>query len=187
MKQMLFTIAEDIAGFFCDYAGAGAMVAAGAVIAYWCGLLLWKFALRRICPSGWQIAVKSCVLFLLVLYVYIVIGITVLSRSESETRHAYFELFRTFRNTFVARKQIYENVILFVPYAILLFGLAEFFHNGWLMFAIGLVSSFGIELTQWLTQTGYFEIDDIWTNVVGMMLGYILCLLVRKIIRSCRR
>ncbi|MBQ8279924.1 MAG: VanZ family protein [Roseburia sp.] len=115
------------------------------------------------------------------------LGITVLSRSESETRHAYFELFRTFQDTFVARKQIYENVLLFVPYAILLFGLAEFFRNGWLMMGIGLISSFAIEATQWITHAGYFEIDDIWTNVVGMMLGYVLCVIVRLVIRSCRR
>jgi len=184
---MLVTITEDITGFFCDYAAAGATLAAVVVIVYWCILLLGRGAFCQARPAFRQIARKSGVLFLLALYVYIVVGITVLSRSESQTRHAYFELFRTFQDTFVARKQIYENVILFVPYAFLLFLLAEFFRNGWLMFAIGLMSSFVIETTQWITQTGYFEIDDIWTNVVGMMLGYMICLGLRKMIRNCRR
>lgn len=187
MNQMVVTIIEDIAEFFFDYAGAGAKVATLVVVVYLCGLWLWCRRRHEDVPGTAQVVIRAVLLFLLALYLYIVLGITVLSRSESETRHAYFELFRTFQDTFVARKQIYENVLLFVPYAILLFGLAEFFRNGWLMMGIGLISSFAIEATQWITHAGYFEIDDIWTNVVGMMLGYVLCVIVRLVIRSCRR
>jgi len=181
MKQMLFTIAEDIAKFFFDYAGTGAKFAAVAVVIYWCALFVRRCCLKKAESGLAAIGVKSVFLFLLVMYVYIVIGITVLSRSESQNRHAYFELFRTFQNTFFAKKQICENVLLLMPYAVLLFGLGRIFRNGWLMFGIGVASSFAIEVTQWITHTGYFEIDDIWTNVLGMMLGYFGCAMIRRL------
>lgn len=180
MKQMLMKIIEDISTFFCDYAGAGAKVALVVVMVYWCVLLVWKRYSSKEMLSGMQVAVKSIFLYLLVMYGYIVIGITILSRSESETRYAYFELFRTFQNTFQARKQIYENVLLFMPYAVLLFGLGRCFRRGWLMFGIGVCSSLAIEVMQWVTHTGYFELDDIWTNVLGMMVAYVGCVAISR-------
>jgi len=181
MKEMLVTITEDIVGFFCDYAETGAWIAAVAVVFYWCALFVWRICLHKVEPGIGRIVVSSGFFFLLVMYLYIVVGITVLSRSESQTRYAYFELFRTFQNTFQARKQIYENILLFMPYAVLLFGLGRFFRKGWRMCVIGFISSVAIESAQWLTQTGYFEVDDIWTNVLGMMIGYACCVLLGMI------
>ena len=183
MKQMLMKIIEDISTFFCEYAGAGAKVAAVVVVVYWCALFVWKRCSAKAVLSGKQVVVKSFFLFLLVMYGYIVVGITILSRSESGTRYAYFELFRTFQNTFQAKKQIYENILLFMPYAVLLFGLGKCFRRGWLMFGIGVCSSLAIEVTQWGTHTGYFELDDIWTNVLGMMVAYIGCIVISGFVR----
>jgi glycopeptide antibiotics resistance protein len=125
-------------------------------------------------------------LFLLVAYLYIVIGITILSRSEGGTSGASFELFRTFRNTFSARKQIYENVLMFVPYAVLLYGLARPFRRWWIALLMGAGSSLLIEVTQWVTRTGYFEVDDILTNTVGMMIGYLVCRIIGNGYRRIR-
>lgn len=186
MKQMLLTIAEDIAGFFVDYAETGAMLASVAVIIYWCAIFVWRFCLRKTELGLAVVGLKSTFLFLLLMYVYIVIGITVLSRRDSQFRQAYFELFRTFQNEFWDPKQICENILLLMPYAILLFGMSSKMRNGWLMFGIGLISSLAIEITQWVTHTGYFEIDDIWMNVLGMMLGYFGCVMVRWIYRLLR-
>ena len=59
MKEMLITIAKDIADFFYDYAGTGAKVAAVAVIVYWCPLFLWRGCLKKKQPAGRQSVVKS--------------------------------------------------------------------------------------------------------------------------------
>lgn len=189
MNEMLFSITNDIARFFRGYAYTGGLLAIVVTIAYLFYEGYWKTRglniqllerRKQICT----VARQAAYIFLLVLYLYIVIGITILSRSESGTWGASFEVFRTFRNTFYARKQIYENIIMFVPYAMLLYGLAERFRSLWRMLLIGAGSSLLIEVTQWLTRTGYFEVDDILTNTIGMLLGYLVCLLIEKLYRQ---
>ena len=180
---MFKMIVRDIAGFGIRYAPSACIVAAGAVLLS--GLVMHFLKKNFVLSSVLEDAVsgKKCVwklvwIFFLAAYIYIVIGITILSRSESGTRGASFELFRTFRNTFSARKQIYENVLMFVPYAVLLYGLAKPFRRWWVALLMGAGSSLLIEVTQWVTRTGYFEVDDILTNTVGMLLGYTICRII---------
>lgn len=187
MKQLILAIAEDIAKFFYDYADTGAKIAVVALIFYWCALFVRKVCLHKGILQARQIAVRSGFLFLLVVYLYILIGITILSRSVGENRYAYFELFRLFRDTIYDRKQVCENILLFMPYAVLLFGVHPIFRRGWLQFMIALLSSVAIESAQWLTYTGYFEIDDIWMNVLGMMIGYAGCTVIRLIYKNLRK
>ena len=183
MKQILLTVADDITRFFFEYAKTGAKLAGAAVIIYWIGIFVWKVCLQKTELRLAIVGLKSTFLFLLLMYVYIVVGITILSRMGSQFRCAYFELFRTFQNSFFEPKQFCENVLLFIPYAVLLFGLSSKMRNSWLLLIVGLISSVAIEITQWVTYTGYFDIDDIWMNVLGMMLGYFGCVMVRYIYR----
>lgn len=188
MTEMFFSIIADIVGFLRAYAPAGCLFAMAVALCY----ALYKACWKSQCLAtvdGLLFRMRDAVsktvgIFLLILYMYIVISITILSRSESGTWGASFEVFRTFRNTFYARKQIYENIIMFVPYAMLLYGLAERFRSLWRMLLIGAGSSLLIEVTQWLTRTGYFEVDDILTNTIGMLLGYLVCLLIEKLYRQ---
>ena len=183
MEKMLLAITKDIVKFFVRYAPMGCFFAILATAGYlfyegyWNGIRL----KNKSKISTKEMAGKAICIFLLVLYGYIVVGITMLSRSESGTRYFSLELFRTFHNTFFSKKQICENIIMFVPYAILLFLYSNFFRRIGVMFGIGAASSFLIESTQWLTKTGYFELDDILTNTLGMMLGYGVCNFVSRI------
>lgn len=174
---MLFKIFIDIAGFGARYAPPACLVAVGAVLI---SLLIMLYLKKYFGLSGKNCAKKSLWIFFLVTYIYIVIGITILSRSEGGTSGASVELFRTFRNTFFARKQIYENILMFVPYAVLLYGLARPFRRWWIALLMGAGSSLLIEVAQWVTRTGYFEVDDILTNTVGMVIGYLMCRMIEK-------
>lgn len=186
MREMLSSITKDITRFFLEYAPSGCLFACGTVLVC---IIVVAFIKRQFVLSssmenvlyGKTFVRKLEQIFVLVLYLYIVIGITILFRSESGTREMSVELFRTFRNTFQARKQIYENIIMFVPYAILLYGLAKPFQKLWVALLIGMVSSLMIEVTQWITHTGYFELDDILTNTIGMLLGYVLAYFISKL------
>ena len=96
-------------------------------------------------------------LSLFCIYVCIIMAITFLSR-ENGSREGVIdlELFSTWginnrNNAFVV-----ENVLLFIPYGFL---------TGW---------SF-IEYMQLVTGRGYFQIDDILTNTLGMFIGSLLC------------
>ena len=71
-----------------------------------------------------------------------------------------------------------------MPYAILLFGFSEYFRRAGIMMGVGVVSSLFIEIMQWLTKTGYFELDDIMTNTLGMLIGYLICVLFVEIYKK---
>ena len=189
---MIEAVLKDIAGFGARYAPSACIVAGGAVLLSGLVMLYLKKGFVLSLEVEESVSGKNCVkkllwIFFLAAYIYIVIGITILSRSESGTRWASFKLFRTFRNTFSARKQIYENVLMFVPYAVLLYGLAKPFRRWWVALLMGAGSSFFIEVTQWVTRTGYFEVDDILTNTIGMMLGYLMCRIIEKVYKWIKK
>lgn len=184
MIKMFFTIVTEIIQFFCEYGMTAFIIATVITTACW---VLWnrykvRFSVHNN-GAGFGLG-KIAKIFLLIFYIYMVIGITILSRSESSTREASFRIFRTFSNTFFARKQIYENIIMFVPYAVLLYGLACPFRRLWVCILTGSVSSLLIEVTQWITRTGYFELDDIMLNTLGMLAGYMICRLVEQVCRK---
>lgn len=193
MQQMFFSITTDITTFFSIYAPAGFLLALLVSILYCLA------AHRRTKPvvgqldAGKQtdniltVVKKGMLFFLLVWYAYIVLGITILSRGESGTRKASFELFRTFQNTFTARKQVYENVIMFVPLAVLLYGWSGRFRRLSVVLVTGMSASLFVEVTQWVTETGYFEVDDILTNTLGMLQGFALCVFAEKVKNGIRK
>lgn len=114
------------------------------------------------------------------MYVVIVLFITFLSRESGSGKGIDLQLFSTFginerNNAYVA-----ENVLLFVPFGFTCAwafpGLRKFFRCS----LAGFLSSLGIECLQLVTQRGFFQLDDILTNVIGTMVGYILFRCVLK-------
>ena len=109
------------------------------------------------------------------LYLAILLVITFFSReSGSRVGAADLELFSTWgindrNNAFVV-----ENVLLFIPYGFLsawalpwaggFFGCALF----------GAATSVAVEWLQKITGRGYFQIDDILTNLLGTVMGFLL-------------
>ncbi len=72
------------------------------------------------------------------------------------------------------------NVILFIPFGIL-FPLAYPSRSSFLSFTvIALLSILGIELTQRLTYLGIFDVDDIFLNFLGCLIGYIVYKLIKR-------
>lgn len=175
MSKLLVAITQDISGFWMRYSAQALVAAFVATLCYVSWFLFYKKKKIRELR-----AVRGNLLgfFLLAFYLYMVLGITILSRTERPTRELSFELFRTFRNTFFAKKQVYENIIMFVPFSMILYWLMPIFKKSWAVLFLGIGSSLMIEITQWVTMTGCFEVDDILTNTIGMMLGYLICLII---------
>lgn len=187
MLNMIVTIVKDITTFFSIYAPVGFGLALVAACIYRSVPIIFQWVSGKKEKAVRRISEKETILvFFLVWYLYIVLGITMLSRSESKTRQASFELFRTFQNTFFARKQVYENVIMFVPLAVILYGLSKRFRRLPMVLFTGIMGSLFIEIMQWVTQTGWFELDDILTNTMGMLFGFLLCAAAEKVIDCLR-
>lgn len=111
--------------------------------------------------------------------VYLVMNLyeTILFRPHYPSMHYELELFWSYKralqgNTFYTR-QIVLNILLYVPYGFLVpdiwrrMGFKKVFLAGFLL-------SLATELTQLLFKIGLFELDDIFNNTLGCVVGYLL-------------
>ena len=107
-------------------------------------------------------------------YLAVILVITFLSREGGNHRGLDLELFSTWGINDRNNAFVIENILLFVPYGIfcpLAFRYAE---KIWGCLTIGALTSILIELSQLFTGRGYFQIDDILTNFIGTVAGYLL-------------
>lgn len=130
-----------------------------------------KVSLRNGCVS----------IALLVGYCIITIVITLLSREPGTRKSIDMILFSTIGNGVRNDAYVLENILLFIPFGVLLPYAAPRFRCWWLAALTGLEFSIVIELIQLITKRGYTQIDDIWTNTLGALIGYILFFIIKRI------
>ena len=131
----------------------------------------------------------------IVLFIWgaVVLLFTVLGRRSNKTDEMIYnlELFNCYRRIFIEHDysmltSVLENILMFVPIG---FTLSVIFKKQWVI--IPLLLSFGlslcIEVCQLLLRSGTFEVDDLFNNTLGAVIGIILCLLCSKIIKLIRK
>lgn len=108
-------------------------------------------------------------------YLAILLVITFFSReSGSSAGGMDLELFSTWGINTRNNAYVVENVLLFIPYGFLC-SLAfprarSFFRCAW----FGAMTSVTVEWLQMVTERGFFQIDDILTNILGTMVGFVI-------------
>ncbi len=126
---------------------------------------------------------KKCFSFVEMLfwiYVAIIVVITFLSR---EGGSGGMDLRIGSSLSINARNDAYaiENILLFIPYGFLLGVVWKSERRLINYLCAGFLTSFGIELLQLVSGRGVFQTDDLITNTIGAMVGYIVfCLLPGK-------
>lgn len=133
---------------------------------------LWFRARKRPFPWG-----KAVVLVMLVGWAALTIFATMLRGEGGTYREWNFQLFLAWReawNRFTLQiwLNVLLNIALFVPLGLLLPLLAKVFRRWYAMLAAGFVTSLAIELMQLVTKRGMFDVDDLFTNTLGAMLGW---------------
>ena len=108
------------------------------------------------------------------MYLAILIVITFLSRESGSTNGVDLELFSTWGINDRNNAYVIENILLFIPYGLLSAWVFVSMRNLFSIALLGLVSSMGIEYLQMITERGFFQIDDILTNTVGTVLGFLV-------------
>lgn len=121
----------------------------------------------------------------LVMYVAILLVITYFSREMGSRNGIDLQLFSTWginqrNNAFVV-----ENVLLFIPYGFVLAWVGVRQRRFAVNLLTGALTSIAIECMQLITGRGYFQIDDILTNILGTILGYLFFRLIFR--RSDKR
>lgn len=96
----------------------------------------------------------------------------------TETYNAikYLDLWQPFFINFVG------NIVMFMPIGFLLPLLWKKFENVFITFGTGFLLSLSIELLQ-LPQMRSSDVDDLWLNTLGTVIGYIVFLFIPKMIR----
>lgn len=129
--------------------------------------------------------VLGTLLFLLYLaaLVYFLFFSESLGRAAGEEYHYNLELFREIRRFWTYRDRlgwnafllnIAGNVVAFLPFGFFLpfvFGRRNIFFE---VLCLGILVSASVEVLQLLTRLGSFDVDDIFLNSVGAVLGYLI-------------
>ncbi len=118
--------------------------------------------------------IRFFLFYLFYVYCYLVIAITYLSRELGSRKGVSLKIFGTYSASPQSQAYMVENVLMFIPFGILLPLLWKPFRFTTWCLCAGLLGSLTIEISQYLSQRGYFQVDDIILNVIGTMIGYVL-------------
>ena len=140
------------------------------------GIPLWFFCFVALLAITCGLSTKKWIPALLISYVLIILGETLLFRTTNKTgckltpfwSYDYPEL----------NAQIIANILLFIP-----FGLLAGQLWGWKSIPLATFFSFCIEAVQLVFCLGLSEIDDIIHNTTGAAIGCLPLLVCRKIKR----
>ena len=133
---------------------------------------------KRICKGTKKISIKKMLLYaIFTCYLVVVFGATMLSRGSVWQGSAQLHLFYSYReawNSFSATewRNIILNILLFVPFGFLLPFVSKYFKTFWKTYLAGLGFTLVIETVQFLLKKGIFEVDDIFNNFLGAVIGY---------------
>ncbi|HEU5140474.1 MAG TPA: VanZ family protein [Bacillales bacterium] len=93
------------------------------------------------------------------------------------------ELMMDSGNGWLVLKNVIGNVLLFLPFGLLLPFLFRKCRNFFIMFVVSAGFSFLIEITQYKYAKRIFDIDDIFLNVIGALIGWFFALVVRDLLK----
>lgn len=114
---------------------------------------------------------------LFTIYIIMVIGATLLNRGsyfKGETNLHFLSSYREAWNSATLRSWqfLILNILMFFPLGILLPLVNKRFQDIKWIFLIALIFTLFIECFQFMTGFGIFELDDIFNNILGALIGY---------------
>ena len=115
-------------------------------------------------------------------YVLIILGGTVLFRTPFDGQHFQPQFFWSYKVWAVQKEQIIDNVLLFIPPGVFAGSLWN-----WKGIIVGSGLSVAIELLQLISNRGLFEFDDILHNTLGTFIGVSIYLLVKTVVKGKRK
>lgn len=106
-------------------------------------------------------------------YFLILVQVTLLEREPGSRTGMDLRIFGTLGD---ARDNAYviENLLLFIPYGVMLPLIWKPSQCCFLCVLSGAATSICIELIQMLTLRGYFQVDDMIFNTLGVLCGYLI-------------
>ena len=140
-------------------------------------IVLW-----RLINHNWEIY-RGIIIMFFITYLVVIAEVAFFSREPGSRIIANLRLMGTWGTTVRKHSFVIENLIMFFPMGIFLPILSHRLRNLKQIFFMSLTMSLGIELIQFMTERGFFQLDDVVMNVLGTIIGFIIwkmCNLSRK-------
>lgn len=112
----------------------------------------------------------SCMV--LIIYIEILMQTAFFSREPGSRKQIDLNLFGTWGETPVAHAYFIENIIMFIPFGVLAPMVFKQMRKMRICVLVGFLFSCGIEISQLITQRGFCQLDDVVTNTVGTLIGW---------------
>jgi len=151
------------------------------------------FVYKKLLKGKKTINITKVVLcILLTIYLLVVFGLTCRDRGSGIERYANLKLFSSYIDawyTFSVRawQFIIFNIVMFIPLGILLPLINGVFKKVAWIFTAAFLTTLFIEGFQYLAKLGIFELDDLFHNTLGGMIGYSLFMFGYTIIKGYKK
>lgn len=123
---------------------------------------------------------KNIVLLILIAYIAIIFSLTVLFRESSDKCSIRLDLFKDFLEPGPeGYRDLIQNIVGFIPVGMLA-GLLFEKHRLAKALLVGLLVSLTIEFSQLIWHKGVFDVNDLFNNVLGAVIGGVIALAVAK-------
>lgn len=138
-----------------------------------------------------QAQVVACII--LFIWSAVILFLTVLGRRYHEGYYTVnLELFSSYQKIFAEHDRaimmsVIQNIVIFIPIGFSLSVVFKNKHRFIIPLAISFSLSLLIEISQLLLNSGYFELDDLFNNTLGGIIGIILFLIVTLIYRNIQK
>ena len=114
---------------------------------------------------------KNILKFCFITYLVVVLFIALFSREPGSRDMISLIPFSTFGSTAQSHAYVIENIIMFIPFGILLPLLWERMRNICFCLLVSFITSLTIETIQVITTMGYWHTDDLITNFLAALVG----------------
>ena len=146
---------------------------------------VWLIYRKNNRPFPWK---KAFLILVLIGWLVLTLFVTLLRGEGNGFREWNFHLFLAWKEawsqfTLKVWLNVLLNIALFMPLGFLLPLLAQKFKNGWIMLITGFGGSLVIELAQLALGRGMFDVDDLFTNTLGAMLGWALIMVLITVVK----
>lgn len=132
-------------------------------------------------------AYHNILIFLIVLYIYVILQHSFFSRPPGSRTSVNFIFLGTWGGSAQSKAYVIENILMFLPYGILLPMLIKrLWHNGWLCIISAMMLSILLEAAQYMTSRGFCQLDDVVMNTIGAVIGWGILYIVRGITGICK-
>lgn len=117
---------------------------------------------------------RDVLIFLLITYFGVLLKLALFSREPGSRTTISLELFETWGTTMQAHAFFIENILMFIPFGILIPTAFSKMRGLLRCTAMAFACSVLLETIQHITERGFCQLDDVVTNTLGGLTGYLI-------------